>query len=143
VDGVDQLKGPGASVGWDGGAAGNVINGGRLADELAGNGGNDTMDGHWGNDTMDGGTGDDNITGGWGKDLFVFGLDSGNDTIEDFMNHKDLIDVSAYAAIQDINDFAGLSESAGDVIIDIDGVNTITLVDTSLAEINNSDFLFA
>ena len=43
----------------------------------------------------------------------------------------------------DINDFAGLSESAGDVIIDIDGVNTITLVDTSLAEINNGDFLFA
>lgn len=64
-------------------------------DSLNGGSGNDRVDGQSGNDRIDGGTGDDTLTGGQGRDTFVFGRNHGRDTVTDFTNGQDRIDLSA------------------------------------------------
>lgn len=70
-----------------GGAGDDVLNGGRGDDMLMGNAGADTLDG---------GAGNDALTGGGGADIFVFATGSDQDTITDFEDGIDLIDISGF-----------------------------------------------
>ena len=54
-----------------------------------------TIRGTGGNDTLQGGTGDD---------IFVFGANHGNDTISDFTDGEDLIDLRGVAGISGFDD---------------------------------------
>lgn len=56
-------------------------------DELIGNSGKNMIDGYFGNDTL---------TGGKKADLFVFGRNYGRDTITDFTDNVDRIDLRRY-----------------------------------------------
>ena len=60
-----------------------IINGRAGNDILNGGGGNDTLNGGAGNDTMDGGAGNDRLVGGTGNDTYIFGRNSGVDTVVD------------------------------------------------------------
>ncbi len=73
-----------------------VIRGEADNDTIKGRGGDDDLDGGSGKDTITGGRGDDKITGGGGDDVFVFAKNQGSDTITDFQNGKDKIDLSAF-----------------------------------------------
>ncbi len=75
-----------------GGAGGDTLTGGTVADLLVGNGGNDTLNGGAGNDvllgggdidTLDGGTGNDYLMGGTGQDSYRFSGTFGLDTVVD------------------------------------------------------------
>ncbi|MDP6874267.1 MAG: hypothetical protein QF521_12120, partial [Alphaproteobacteria bacterium] len=63
VSGIELVKGPGASVDWDGGAAANAITGGKRDDDLKGGDGADAIYGGKGNDSLAGQGGDDFLTG--------------------------------------------------------------------------------
>ena len=68
------------------------LNGGNSNDRLYGEQGNDTLNGGRNNDVLNGGAGDDYVIGGNGSDKFV--VHAGHDTIADFQNNRDTIDVS-------------------------------------------------
>ncbi|WP_137924497.1 calcium-binding protein [Cupriavidus sp. 2SB] len=60
-----------------------VIYGYATNDVLNGLGGNDRIEGRGGNDILDGGGGNDTLNGGAGSDTYLFGRNSGNDTISE------------------------------------------------------------
>jgi Ca2+-binding RTX toxin-like protein len=98
-----------------------VLRGGHGKDLLDGGIGNDELHGGTGKDSLDGGEGNDDLYGGRGKDSFNFGPLFGDptfvgaDTIHDFEDGKEKIDLSA----------TGLT--AGDVLIaDVGGNSEIT-----------------
>ena len=64
-------------------------------DSISGSDGNDSLVGNNGNDFLDGGLGDDILVGGAGSDRFFFDLNSGNDTIDDFVVGEDIIEITA------------------------------------------------
>jgi Ca2+-binding RTX toxin-like protein len=76
-----------AVTGFDGddvinGAEGNDRLDGEAGDDrLAGGAGADALFGDTGNDVLDGGAGADSLYGGAGNDVFLFGRDSGSDTL--------------------------------------------------------------
>ena len=115
--GRDVLDG---GAGFDrlvGGRGDDTLRGGLDDDELRGGGGHDTLlggdgddflHGGGGRDRVDGGLGDDELFGGGGRDTFVFGLDHGFDTIQDFDVARDQLDLSAFgftdrAAVLDVS----------------------------------------
>ena len=73
--------------------------GGEGADRLFGGEGADTLDGGAGEDWLVGGEGNDTLTGGAGADTFVFTPNHGDDTITDFSDGEDLIDLSSLVGL--------------------------------------------
>lgn len=62
---------------------------------IAGLGGDDVLSGDRADNLLDGGTDNDTLRGGAGRDTFIFSTaDFGTDTIQDFINGQDLLDVS-------------------------------------------------
>lgn len=85
-DGDDRLA---AGSGQD------VLEGNAGSDNLDGGAGEDRLDGGIGTDTLNGGEDDDALFGGAGADTFVFRGNFGEDTIADFEDGTDEIDLSA------------------------------------------------
>ncbi len=100
-DGDDQLDGEAGADLLSGGVGIDIVRGGTEddtiggdsgndqlfgdagADSLAGGEGNDTLSGGDGNDLLEGETGNDSLNGDAGADVFLFGANSGADTIID------------------------------------------------------------
>lgn len=100
-----------------GGGGHDAVFGGWGADKLYGHDGNDTLNGEQGHDVVNGGGGDDRLDGGlgddylWGDtgaDTFVFAQSGGTDTIGDFEDGSDLIDLSdwGFSAFSEVVDLA-------------------------------------
>lgn len=85
TDGDDWLTIEDANGGIAYSYAGNDgITGGEGNDRLYGNEGNDRLYGNGGDDYLVGGAGDDTLDGGNGNDTYVYGLNDGNDIINDW-----------------------------------------------------------
>ena len=92
----DQISG-GSGRDTLAGAAGNdTLSGDLDNDTLFGGSGNDRVFGGGGNDRLTGGAGVDRMAGNGGADVFVFATGSGTDTVTDFTDGADRIDLSAY-----------------------------------------------
>ncbi len=128
-----------------GSAFDDAITGNDAVNRLAGNGGNDILDGAKGNDYLVGGAGDDTMTGGEGHDVFEFSGLSGNDTISDFAAGAGRTD-RIWFTDSGLADFADVlahaRDSAGGVVIDINGQGSITLAGVTVAALTADDFLF-
>ena len=138
-DGTDRLYGEEGDDSIDGGAGTDALYGGE---------GNDTLNGGTDADWLDGGSGNDLLTGGAGNDMFVFDAGDGNDTISDFTDGEDLIDLRSITGITEFNDLT-IAESGNDVLITLsndDGGGTIRLEgfleDNELNDITAEDFCF-
>ena len=128
----------------DGGPGDDTLYGGPGGgdDVLVGNGGDDRLFGGQGNDRLDGGTGNDRLAGGPGADVFVFAPGNGADTITDFANGQDRIDLTAFD-LSGYDDLTVTSSTDG-VTIDLsahDG-DTILLQGFDMASLDATDFLF-
>ena len=112
-------------------------------DSIYGENGNDRIYGGTGNDTIYGGAGDDVLSGGADDDTFVFAPGNGDDTITDFTDGDDKIDLSAFADITSVDDLS-MDQQEGDVVIDLSGQDggTIIVSDFDIANLDASDFLF-
>lgn len=110
--------------------------------DLFGNKGKNTLSALAGNDILDGKKGDDILEGGDGADTFVFKKGYAHDTIADFENGVDVIDVSNWKGIDDFSDIeAHMSSSNGDVLISL-GKDVLRIENTSEADIDVNDFVF-
>ena len=146
--GQEEIFGRGGADTLDGGSGNDRLFGGDGNDRLFGGDGDDTLFGNAGNDTLYGGGGNDTLGGGAGNDTFVFGLNRDNDTIKDFTNGEDRIDLTAIGGISGFEHLT-VSQDGDDVVIAMDsaatnvGTGTITLEDFSLDDLDGNDFLFA
>ncbi|PZX14346.1 hemolysin type calcium-binding protein [Palleronia aestuarii] len=131
------------------------MTGGAGADALFGEAGNDTLIGNDGSDRIFAGSGFDRIVGGAGDDVlagnfnadrFVFQNGFGRDRILDFeaRNSFEKIDLSDVSSIGGLGDLRAnhLSQQGADAIIDALGGNTITLVNVSIGDLDQTDFVF-
>jgi Ca2+-binding RTX toxin-like protein len=110
--------------------------------DLVGNRGKNILSALDGNDILDGGRGADKLDGGDGADTFVFKTGHGKDTIMDFENGVDFIDVSEWQGIDDFSDIEALmSSSNGDVVIKM-GKDVLRIADTLESDIDQNDFIF-
>jgi Ca2+-binding RTX toxin-like protein len=89
--GNDNLTGTSGNDIINGSEGDDLLTGLRGNDFLNGGDGNDILSGGKGSDTLNGGLGNDNLVGGAGKDVFVLGVGLGVDTISDFTNSQDTI----------------------------------------------------
>lgn len=80
----------------DGAGGNDTLLGGLGNDKLKGGTGMDVLDGGAGRDWLDGGFGDDLLSGGAGADRFVFRGASGTDSILDFQDEIDVLDLRGY-----------------------------------------------
>ena len=87
----DNLRGTSGNDTINGLEDDDAIAGLRGNDILNGNDDNDILLGGKGFDTLNGGLGDDNLIGGVGNDVFILGEGFGVDTISDFGNGQDII----------------------------------------------------
>lgn len=125
-----------------------AVRAGSGNDALFGSAAADVFDGVAGNDTLDGGYGSDRLTGGTGNDTFrfVFGAQSGTDTITDFDGSgNDVIRLAGFAGVtaQDVRD-ATVFDSAGASIdlTAIGGEGSILLAGVRSLTFGAEDFVF-
>nr|WP_269100143.1 M10 family metallopeptidase C-terminal domain-containing protein [Mangrovicoccus ximenensis] len=144
-DGDDVIEGGLNSDLLIGGRGNDGLNGGFGFDRLRGFAGDDTLGGGAGADVLEGNKGDDLLEGGGGADTFVFRANDGFDTVADFQDGTDLIDLTAlrltgYGASLS----AHVAETAGGVLIDLSGTYglSILLDGVAAADLSNADFLF-
>ncbi len=137
LNGTDSIDGN-AGIDILRGEQGNdTLNGGTNLDVLFGGTQNDVLNGGSGMDFLFGENGNDTLTGNGGADHFIFDGADGSDTITDFANGTDFIEIpSAFT-------FASVTEQqvGSDVVLSF-GSTTITVLNTSTTEINAGDFLF-
>ncbi len=169
-DSADELNGGTGSDSLVGGAVGDVLNGGDSGDTLMGDDGSDllngdggsdfivggvgedtlmggsgydTLQGGSGNDTLNGGLGWDEYTGGTGADVFVFAdVEATQDSITDFEQGIDIIDVSAFGiTFADITQYS--YNGGADTLAYIDGSHPYIVVEGfTPGSLLESDFLF-
>ena len=137
-DGDDRLDGGNDDDVLDGGAGDDYLYGFNGRDTLNGGAGNDTLIGYNDDDLMTGGEGNDLLIGGWGNDTFIFGENSGNDTISDYEDGRDILEFRDL--VDDFSDLTITQDGADTVISSANG--TLTLTDTDSSLIDASDFFF-
>ncbi len=109
---------------------------------LASFGSADTLEGGYGEDILDGGIGNDILIGGEDHDTFVFLQGTGQDTVNDFVQGEDVLDVS------DIFDnaadavAASAADGLGNTVVDFGFGNSVTLVGVN-DPLNAADFIVA
>ena len=117
------------------------IEGSDHADVLTGNAKNNVLYGHDGADTLRGGGGGDVLTGGADDDLFRFDSGDGADTITDFTDGEDRIDLRGHTGVTSFGDLT-ITQPSGDAVIDLGGGDHITLTGVRAGVLDGSDFLF-
>ena len=119
------------------------IQGGSWDDHLRGDEGDDRLSGGYGNDTLEGGEGDDTLAGEENADIFKFAAGHGNDTITDFGDRGDLIDLTAITDITGIDDLTITADGTTAVIdLTAHGGGTIRLENVAVADLDAADFTF-
>lgn len=139
--GDDAVIGDAGNDSIRGGTGEDRLSGGTGNDWLAGGAGEDDLQGGAGADTLTGGADDDVLTGGAQADVFLFRRGHGHDTVTDFQNNMDRLDLSAFG----LAGFAALSALARDtsagLLIDLGSVGggTITLQGFLKAQFDAAD----
>lgn len=149
--GADALFGQTGNDSLAGGADNDRLWGGVGNDSLTGGADEDVLIGNAGFDTLIGGGGDDKLSGQFNADTFVFYDAHGHDTITDFEvdNPFEKIDLSTLSDIPSLDDLNLSSNTSGaaiqsghDVIIATSKEDTITLLNISLWDLDQTDFIF-
>ena len=157
TDGADRLRGGAGNDTLSGGDGNDILHGYQGDDTLEGGAGDDSIFGYEGDDIIVGGAGDDNLfgdgvygddvhtdgtpTGETDNDTFVFAPGGGNDTIYDFTDGEDAIDLTAFTGIAGFADIDA-RQDGNNVVIEFSGNNSITLQNFLLSDLDETDFVF-
>ena len=142
-EGKDRIEGRGGNDDLFGEEGNDTVDGGTGRDRLFGGEGDDVLDGGTDDDFVVGGEGDDTLTGGAGADVFVFVAEQGSDTIVDFTDGEDTIDLSALEGIGGFGDL-DIQTYGATTVIDLScyGGGVVKLEDTGDASFGAEDFVF-
>ena len=77
---------------------------------------------------MAGGTGDDVLTGGLGDDLFVFGANTGNDTVTDFDLVDDILVLEDGVTVSGTSEQDANGDGTLDTILALDDGGSVTIL---------------
>ncbi len=126
-------------------ASGSQTGGTGLDDRLIGRSGADTLSGGGGDDFLHDGAGADRMVGGAGGDVFVLCADTSTDTIADFENGIDRIDLSDWGRLYSASSLTITSTATGAQIAF--GGNTLIVNSANgtslpLSAFTDSDFIF-
>ncbi len=141
LDSIEVLTGSDFNDVLTGDAGLNGLNGGGGDDILYGGGGMDQVSGGAGNDIVNGGAGDDFLDGDAGNDIFVFEVGTGNDTIRDFSDSTDLMDLSDHG-LAGIGDMTISNDGGGNTVVLLASGDSITIQGIDAASIDDTDFIF-
>ncbi len=136
--GSDKIRGNGAADHIRSGGGEDLVFAGGGADSLNGGGGADQLRGGAGNDTLSGKRGDDTLVGNAGADVFQFRASDRNDTITDFHEGIDRIEIQSGAEA-----FAELtfSQLGADLNVSF-GTGSVRLLSHNFDRVNDEDFIF-
>ena len=81
------------------------------------------------------------LYGGAGADTFVYAAGEGNDTIKDFTDGEDVIDLSGVECISGFGEFT-ITADGDDVLIDFSAVGSGTIRLEDAADMEAADFNF-
>ncbi len=143
--GIDRLFGEGENDILNGGSENDQLFGGSGTDTLNGDGGADDLFGQSGNDTLNGGAGDDDLAGGTNNDIFKFDANWNHDTILDWNNGINVIDLSnlnTNIGALTIEDFNAGADTRIFITADGSAANTIILSNIDHNTIAGVDFAF-
>ncbi len=146
-DGNDRLFGQDGRDLIHGGKGNDRLNGGEGNDRLFGDAGNDFLAGNAGNDTLSDGFGADTLSGGpgFGQDVFAFVNDGTRDTITDYQDGSDRIDLVAYGRNLEFSDLV-ITQSGADVLVTVMGDELLVQAETGVLnsfDLSLGDFIFA
>ncbi|GLQ18649.1 M10 family metallopeptidase [Maritalea porphyrae] len=149
--GDDTMLGEQESDALFGGDGNDAMSGGEDNDHLAGwtgddvlNGdaGSDTLLGEQNNDVLNGGTGNDTLSGGTGIDQFIFDNLWGIDTILDFEEGTEFLDLQN-TSIQASDANFSLTNGGADTLITFDGISDQIILVGHTENIDATDLLFS
>jgi serralysin len=124
-----------------GNGARNVLDGRNGNDVIKGGAGNDKLLGGRGKDKLSGEAGNDTLKGQGGNDLFIFAKNGGRDTIKDFTDNKDTLQLDDQlwkgnlTVQQVINKFG--STQSGDAVFTFDNGEKVIVQDINLNVLGN------
>ncbi|MGV3553137.1 hypothetical protein [Rhizobium sp.] len=98
--------------------------------------------GNAGKNRIDGNGGDDTLTGGGGRDIFVFAHYSGADTITDFKQGEDRIEISGFDWITKFQHLS-FEQDGKDVVMQLSLGDTLTIENAKVKDFDKGDFLFS
>lgn len=101
-------------------------------DILGLDGSNDVINGQGGNDRLEGLKGDDLLRGGAGNDQFAIGVGKGTDTIADFTNGEDLIELCGCVSFEQLTIAPGTGANASNTLISVTSSNELLAVLTGV-----------
>jgi len=139
--GSDVILGNQARNTLTGGSGNDKLYGYGGKDKLSGGSGNDKLYGGTGSDVLNGGTGNDRLTGGTGADIFIFKKGYGKDTITDFKNNLDEIDLRSYGFSKVSQVLAKADQVGSDVHIKFSATDILVIEDFRLKHLDKHDFL--
>jgi Ca2+-binding RTX toxin-like protein len=113
--------------------------------QFTGSDGDETFIARGGYSVFEGGGGNDTLNAGGNGNLFIFGADSGVDTISSFVVGRDRIDLTAFGIADTASFLTGSVTYVGvNTLIDLGGGNTITVNGANLTIEDPADvFVFA
>ncbi len=145
TSGADTIKGYAGADTVYGRGGSDKLYGGAGNDRISGQAGNDRLYGEDGKDVLNGGAGNDALRGGAGADSFRFRDQWGADTVSDFQNGSDRIDLRAaglsFNELSIAQRDADRDGRADDVVIKADG-QSIALLNLKASLVGVSDFMF-
>lgn len=130
------------------GQGNDTIDGGDGDDTLFGGAGDDTVSGGDGADEIWAGGGNDDLSGGEGADTFVFGQNSGNDTVTDFNASEDVLNLefapTDFTSLAEVTAAASETTQGGQsgVLIDLGGSQSVFIQGINLSDLTATSVTF-
>ncbi|MCB9993620.1 MAG: right-handed parallel beta-helix repeat-containing protein [Hyphomicrobiaceae bacterium] len=140
----DRLNGNNQANRLDGGAGDDILKGRNGSDTLIGGSGDDNLKGGKGSDILIAGKGTDTLTGGQNDDTFTFGKFQNKNTITDFQNGLDKIDLSAFGFATKADAKAAFQEvgtTHDNVVKFVQNGTTIIVKGIDLHDVSNGDLI--
>jgi Ca2+-binding RTX toxin-like protein len=110
---------------------------------LFGNKGRNTLSGGAGDDEITGGRGDDAMSGGDGNDMFIFNKGDDHDSIVDFVDGQDTIQLGGFEGVTNFEELQfEMFKNGSDVWIQLGGGDRLIIHNTDVSELDASDFSF-
>lgn len=136
--GNDKVFGGAGADTVDGGSGQDLLYGGDANDFLSGGNAQDTLHGGAGSDRLAGNASSDILFGGTGADTFVFNAFDGFDTIKDFANNADTLELSGFTGVTDAASALGFATDRADgVLFQFGSQGTLLIEDITKADLFN------